>query len=87
MTDDQRFAARRPDVLVYETEILKDIWRYGDILAQLQVSTQRILTGFKSNWCFPSDEPETAEIAPYLKMSNYHMMVRSWCAVVLEIVF
>jgi hypothetical protein len=26
---------------------------------------------------FPSDEPETAEIAPYLKMSNYHMMVRS----------
>jgi hypothetical protein len=25
MTDDQRFAARRPDVLVYETEILKDI--------------------------------------------------------------
>ena len=23
MTDDQRFAARRPDVLVYETEILK----------------------------------------------------------------
>jgi predicted acyl esterase len=24
MTDDQRFAARRPDVLVYETEILKD---------------------------------------------------------------
>jgi hypothetical protein len=25
MTDDQRFAARRPDVLVYETEILKII--------------------------------------------------------------
>jgi hypothetical protein len=23
MTDDQRFAARRPDVLVYETEIFK----------------------------------------------------------------
>jgi hypothetical protein len=26
---------------------------------------------------FPSDEPETKEVASYLKMSNYHMMVRS----------
>ncbi|SEA37991.1 hypothetical protein SAMN05443667_1046 [Flavobacterium gillisiae] len=80
MTDDQRFAARRPDVLVYETEILKDnMTLAGDILAQLQVST----SGTDSDWIvkvidvFPSDEPETAEIAPYLKMSNYHMMVRS----------
>ena len=24
MTDDQRFAARRPDVLVFETEVLED---------------------------------------------------------------
>jgi predicted acyl esterase len=40
MTDDQRFAARRPDVLVYETEILKDnMTLAGDILAELQVST------------------------------------------------
>jgi hypothetical protein len=31
MTDDQRFAARRPDVLVYETEILKDMTLAGDI--------------------------------------------------------
>jgi predicted acyl esterase len=38
MTDDQRFAARRPDV--YETEILKDnMTLAGDILAELQVST------------------------------------------------
>ncbi|WP_339920469.1 CocE/NonD family hydrolase [uncultured Flavobacterium sp.] len=80
MTDDQRFAARRPDVLVYETEILEDnMTLAGDILAQLQVST----SGTDSDWIvkvidvFPSDEPETAEIAPYLKMSNYHMMVRS----------
>ena len=80
MTDDQRFAARRPDVLVYETEILKDnMTLAGDILTQLQVST----SGTDSDWIvkvidvFPSDEPETAEIAPYLKMSNYHMMVRS----------
>ena len=80
MTDDQRFAARRPDVLVYETEILKDnMTLAGDILAQLQVST----SGTDADWIvkvidvFPNDEPETAEVAPYLKMSNYHMMVRS----------
>jgi hypothetical protein len=80
MTDDQRFAARRPDVLVYETEILKDNTTLaGDILAELQVST----SGTDSDWIvkvidvFPAYEPETAEVAPYLKMSNYHMMVRS----------
>lgn len=80
MTDDQRFAARRPDVLVFETERLSDdVTLAGDILAQLQVST----SGTDADWIvkvvdvFPNDEPETAEIAPYLKMSNYHMMVRS----------
>jgi putative CocE/NonD family hydrolase len=80
MTDDQRFSARRPDVIVYETEVLKDnMTLAGDILAQLQVST----SGTDADWIvkvidvFPSDEPETAEVAPYLKMSNYHMMVRS----------
>jgi len=80
MTDDQRFAARRPDVIVFETEILNDDTTLaGEILAKLQVST----TGTDADWIvkvidiFPNDEPETKEIAPYLKMSNYHMMVRS----------
>ncbi len=80
MTDDQRFAARRPDVLVFETERLKDDTTLaGEILAQLQVST----SGTDADWIvkvidvFPDDEPETPEIAAYLKMSNYHMMVRS----------
>ncbi|MBA4275559.1 CocE/NonD family hydrolase [Flavobacterium sp.] len=80
MTDDQRFAARRPDVLVFETEILNDnVTLAGDILAKLKVST----TGTDADWIvkvvdvFPNDEPETKEIQPYLKMSNYHMMVRS----------
>jgi putative CocE/NonD family hydrolase len=80
MTDDQRFAARRTDVLVFETERLTDDTTLaGEILAQLQVST----TGTDADWIvkvidvFPDDEPETPEIAAYLKMSNYHMMVRS----------
>ena len=80
MTDDQRFAARRPDVIVFETEVLnEDITLAGEIVAKLQVST----TGTDADWVvkvidiFPNDEPETKEVAPYLKMSNYHMMVRS----------
>lgn len=80
MTDDQRFAARRPDVLVFETEVLTDNFTLaGDIMAKLQIST----TGTDADWIvkvvdvFPNDEPETKEVQPYLKMSNYHMMVRS----------
>lgn len=80
MTDDQRFAARRPDVLFFETDVLaEDVTLAGDILAKLQVAT----TGTDADWVvkvvdvFPNDEPETKEVQPYLKMSNYHMMVRS----------
>lgn len=83
MTDDQRFAARRPDVLVFETEILEDdITLAGDILAKLNVST----TGTAADWIvkvidvYPSDTetPEdTEDVQDHLKLSNYHMMVRS----------
>jgi uncharacterized protein len=80
MTDDQRFAAKRPDVLVFETEVLdNDTTLAGALQAQLQVAT----TGTDADWIvkvidvFPNNEPETKEVAPYLKMSNYHMMVRS----------
>ena len=35
MTDDQRFAARRSDVLVFETDVLEeDLTLAGDILAK-----------------------------------------------------
>ena len=40
MTDDQRFAARRTDVLVFETNVLtEDLTLAGDILAKLKVAT------------------------------------------------
>ncbi|MCW8981489.1 MAG: CocE/NonD family hydrolase [Altibacter sp.] len=80
MTDDQRFAARRPDVLVFETPVLtEDITLAGDILARLQVAT----TGTDADWIvkvvdvYPPDAPDYEETQDYLKMSNYHMMVRS----------
>ncbi|XLS31007.1 CocE/NonD family hydrolase [Flavobacteriaceae bacterium M23B6Z8] len=80
MTDDQRFAARRPDVLVFETDVLeKDVTLVGDIMAKLKVAT----TGTDADWVvklidvFPPDAPDYEETQEYLKMSNYHMMVRS----------
>jgi hypothetical protein len=81
MTDDQRFAARRPDVLVFETPILEnDLTLTGDILAKLKVST----TGTAADWVVkiidvhPHDTPEdNKEMQSHLTLSNYHMMVRS----------
>jgi len=80
MTDDQRFAARRPDVLVFETPILEqDMTLSGEILAKLQVAT----TGTDADWVvklvdvFPGEAKGTEEMQNHLQMSNYHMMVRS----------
>ncbi|WP_179345226.1 CocE/NonD family hydrolase [Winogradskyella ursingii] len=80
MTDDQRFASRRPDVLTFETEVLEnDITLAGDILAKLNVST----TGTAADWIvkvidvFPADTENTEDVQDHLKLSNYHMMVRS----------
>ena len=81
MTDDQRFAARRPDVLVFETDILTDDFTLaGDILAKLKVAT----TGSSADWIVkvidvhPDNLEETNDkLQDHLKMSNYHLMVRS----------
>ena len=85
MTDDQRFAARRPDVLVFETDVLaEDLTLAGEILAQLKVAT----TGTAADWIVkvidvhPSivekeEKENQKEMQDHLKMSNYHMMVRS----------
>jgi putative CocE/NonD family hydrolase len=80
MTDDQRFASRRPDVLTFETEVLEnDMTLAGAILAKLNVST----TGTAADWIvkvidvFPADTETTDDVQDHLKLSNYHMMVRS----------
>ena len=80
MTDDQRFAARRGDVLVFETEVMEnDMTLAGDILAKLKVAT----TGTAADWIVkiidvhPADEPAYEGMQDHLKMSNYHLMVRS----------
>lgn len=45
MTDDQRFASRRPDVLTFETDALEeDLTLAGPVLANLKVSiTEQML--------------------------------------------
>lgn len=80
MTDDQRFAARRPDVLIFETPVLEeDMSMVGAIEAHLKVAT----TGTAADWVvkivdvYPPDAEDSEEMQDHLKMSNYHMMVRS----------
>jgi hypothetical protein len=80
MTDDQRFAARRPDVLCYETEILKEeLILAGPFKAHLKVST----SGSDADWIvklidvYPGDTPDNPSTRHGKKMSEYQQMVRS----------
>lgn len=80
MSDDQRFAARRPDVLVYETDALEnDITLAGEIMAKLKVS----ITGTDADWIvklvdvYPGDTKTPEWVTANQKLSNYHQMVRS----------
>ncbi|MGD8727388.1 MAG: CocE/NonD family hydrolase, partial [Gemmatimonadales bacterium] len=79
MTDDQRFAARRPDVMVYESEVLTEpVTVVGPIVADLFVST----TGTDADYVvklidvFPDslrDYPSNDKSVP---MAGYQMLVR-----------
>lgn len=81
MSEDQRFAGRRTDVLVFQTDVLQDdVTLGGEIMSHLNVST----TGTDADWIvklidvYPGDEPNH----PYLPnknilMANYWQMVRS----------
>ena len=80
MTDDQRFAARRPDVLVYQTEALtNDVTLAGPLLANLWVST----SGTDSDWVvklvdvFPPNAADHKDLPAGRHMGGYQMMVRS----------
>lgn len=83
MIEDQRFAARRPDVLVYETPPLtEDLTLAGPIEAELWVST----TGTDADWIvklidvLPGDAGATTSErgdVQYSKLGGYQMLVRS----------
>ena len=80
MTDDQRFASRRPDVLTYQTEVLtEDLTLAGPIQALLQVAT----TGTDADWVikiidvYPDDTPDNSKTLPNVKLGGYQQLVRS----------
>ena len=80
MTDDQRFASKRPDVLVYETEVLdSDIILAGPVTAHLNVST----TGGDADWVvklidvYPEDARDNPTTRKGMRMGGYQQMIRS----------
>ena len=79
MTADQRHASRRPDVLVYQTEVLEqDTTLAGPLEVELHVST----SGTDSDWVvklidvYPNDYPDPANNPTGVKMGGYQQLVR-----------
>ncbi|MFD2720316.1 CocE/NonD family hydrolase [Hymenobacter monticola] len=80
MTDDQRFASRRPDVLTYQTDVLTaPLTLAGPIEALLQVAT----TGTDADWVvkiidvYPDNTPDNPRLNPSVRLGGYQQMVRS----------
>jgi uncharacterized protein len=79
MTADQRFAARRPDVLSYESEVLsQDLSVLGPVTVDLTVST----TGTDSDWVvklidvYPNDFPDPKTNPTGVHMGGYEQLLR-----------
>jgi len=77
MTDDQRFASRRPDVLVYSTEILaEDMTLAGPVIADLKVSIStsdadfvvKVIDVFPDTFTYAKEDK--------YPMGGYQMLVR-----------
>ncbi|MCX6138441.1 MAG: CocE/NonD family hydrolase [Ignavibacteriales bacterium] len=79
MTDDQRFAWQRPDVVSYETDVLREnISVAGPITANLFVSTTGTDADFvvKVIDVFPESAKDDPANAGRTKMGGYQMLVR-----------
>jgi len=79
MTDDQRFASRRPDVLVFQTPVLnKDITVTGTVIADLLVSISTTDADFvvKVIDVFPENYRSVAGPVSNYPMGGYQMLVR-----------
>jgi uncharacterized protein len=79
MTDDQRFASRRPDVMVYQTDILnEDMTLTGPLTADLFVST----TGTDADYIvklidvYPPDAKADISADIKVPLGGYQMLVR-----------
>ncbi len=79
MTADQRHAARRPDVVVYQSEPLEvDTTLAGPLEVKLYVST----SGTDSDWVvklidvYPNDYPDPKENPGGVRMGGYQQLIR-----------
>lgn len=80
MTDDQRYASRRPDVITFETDTLKeDIVLAGEIMAKLKVA----MTGTDADFVvklidvYPDNHPNYEHNPKNIVMAGYQQLVRS----------
>jgi uncharacterized protein len=90
MLSDQRFAARRPDVLVYESDPLtSDVTFAGPVSPHLQISSSgtdsdfvvKLIDEYPTDYDEPvarnlSQSPPTDVAMPVEKMGDYEMLVR-----------
>ena len=79
MIANQRFASRRPDVLVYQSDVLEtDITLAGPVEVDLFVST----SGTDSDWVaklidvYPDDYPDPKKNPKGVRMGGYQQLVR-----------
>ena len=79
MNADQRFASRRPDVLVYQTQVLEhDVTLAGPVEVDLFVST----SGTDCDWVvklidvYPDDYPDPKNNPRQVRMGGYQQLVR-----------
>ena len=78
MVEDQRFAARRTDVLVYQTDVLtENVTIAGPIIASLYVST----SGTDADWVvklidvYPGDAPDNEPNPCNIRMGDFQMLL------------
>ena len=86
MTDDQRFAARRPDVLVFESDTLtEDMTITGEIIADIKTSISttdadfvvKLIDVFPDYFSYNDEDVETKKDSGYqYPMGGYQMPVR-----------
>ncbi|SDF06963.1 CocE/NonD family hydrolase [Epilithonimonas hungarica] len=79
MSEDQRFASYRPDVLAFTTDVLdNDVTFAGEILTKLKIASTSTDVDFvvKLIDVYPADEKADPN-KPNVVYGNYHQMVRS----------
>jgi putative CocE/NonD family hydrolase len=79
MIEDQRFAASRPDVLVYETPVLeKDVTFSGPVVPQLYVTTTGTDADFivKLIDVYPDTLSNRADTPSHIRLGGFQQLVR-----------